>query len=850
MGKGSATTTKNETKAYSANPLTQQYANKAFGALDAADPISGMRAQDIAGFTPDQHAAFQNIRNVQGQTNPYFQAAQNYLQRGSSPLDLGRVEDLYKRQSDPVFRSLNDTFGQQMKETTGNLVQAAGGTGASRIGVGQAQLAKQQGLAAGDVGAKLYQQALDQMNQEKMRQQSAAVLSGNLGIGDLGARLQEIGALQGAGQQQQQLAQLQADAPWAFQNMAAMFPYQKALAQSQQVAGLAPALGGTTTGHSVEEATKESDPLGTIAGLGMTGLGLAGGLGWKPLAGKGAGGRVSAPTAFDKLKEYAYGGAVDGGGFGVGSDPEAAGPWGAKQWPPPLPPLAAPQVLANAVPSVGLPAQAQASAPMMQNGKGAAPSGGGEIPRTPGEDGGFEALISPIHKEGGGLIEGNLSDYDLTMPNGTTIPAYNPDDPKTVLPVEPGTPNPPPMPGALESNEGAGFVPVGQPFRRDPNAETSNTGTGGGPTMPGTIGLPRVPDYPNIRAKDRGEMVANPWMALLQAGLGTLAAGSETDRRGIPIGGLAAIGRGGQRGIEFLQQQQKQVREDERAERAAQKMLFDAQKDLLPYDRETASQRRGHDILEKQVKSGEWQYLGPSAENPEVGLYQSRRSGETKEGPLAAAKPTAPKPMPTAAAKDVTEVAKNFHSLGNLVSNFDDSYAGKPIQGPIENWAARNLAIGDEKIKAQANWWQGYAAYKSQVRHELYGAALTGYEIAQWEQQDIKPGMSPDLIKENLARQKRIVDGALRRKAEGWLADGYRKEAIEARLGLKMEDLPKPVDEAGKWKGAFSTKIGGGEKPKKEGAQLSKEDQQALDWANANPNDPRAAKIKQKLGVQ
>ena len=34
------------------------------------------------------------------------------------------------------------------------------------------------------------------------------------------------------------------------------------------------------------------------------------------------------------------------------------------------------------------------------------------------------------------------------------------------------------------------------------------------------------------------------------------------------------------------------------------------------------------------------------------------------------------------------------------------------------------------------------------------------------------------------------------------------------------------------------------------GRQLSPQDRQALDWANANPNDPRAAQIKQRLGVR
>jgi hypothetical protein len=33
-------------------------------------------------------------------------------------------------------------------------------------------------------------------------------------------------------------------------------------------------------------------------------------------------------------------------------------------------------------------------------------------------------------------------------------------------------------------------------------------------------------------------------------------------------------------------------------------------------------------------------------------------------------------------------------------------------------------------------------------------------------------------------------------------------------------------------------------------ANLSREDQDALNWANSNPNDPRAAQIKQRLGAR
>ena len=37
---------------------------------------------------------------------------------------------------------------------------------------------------------------------------------------------------------------------------------------------------------------------------------------------------------------------------------------------------------------------------------------------------------------------------------------------------------------------------------------------------------------------------------------------------------------------------------------------------------------------------------------------------------------------------------------------------------------------------------------------------------------------------------------------------------------------------------------------KAEDTQLSGKDAQALEWANANPNDPRAAKIKARIGAE
>lgn len=49
----------------------------------------------------------------------------------------------------------------------------------------------------------------------------------------------------------------------------------------------------------------------------------------------------------------------------------------------------------------------------------------------------------------------------------------------------------------------------------------------------------------------------------------------------------------------------------------------------------------------------------------------------------------------------------------------------------------------------------------------------------------------------------------------------------------------------------INREIGGGETPQPEQPkELSPRDQSALDWANANPDDPRSQRIKQRLGVE
>jgi hypothetical protein len=76
-----------------------------------------------------------------------------------------------------------------------------------------------------------------------------------------------------------------------------------------------------------------------------------------------------------------------------------------------------------------------------------------------------------------------------------------------------------------------------------------------------------------------------------------------------------------------------------------------------------------------------------------------------------------------------------------------------------------------------------------------------------------------------------LMAGQLDGKQRQAEAVGMPEEMFKSLIGNRAYDLLKGLD-------------------KTNGAALAPQDKQALDWANANPNDPRASAIKKKLGIQ
>jgi hypothetical protein len=181
--------------------------NAISGALNQAQNVASLPFNlpqaPVAGFTPDQLAAFRSVNGAQGMALSYFNTASNYFGQSTTP----NVSQFFNPYANAVGASLQDLFGQQASQNTGQLTQAAGGIGADRIAVGQSELAKQQALSYGQTMAGIYAPALSAAQQQEQILQGAGYGMAALGPAAQNSVLSAANAQLGTGGLQQQLAQ-------------------------------------------------------------------------------------------------------------------------------------------------------------------------------------------------------------------------------------------------------------------------------------------------------------------------------------------------------------------------------------------------------------------------------------------------------------------------------------------------------------------------------------------------------------------------------------------------------------------------------------------------------------------
>lgn len=243
----------------------------------SSQPYTPYTGQQVAGLDPTQTAGVNNVNSAVGSAQPYFDQAAQYATQGASSIS---PEQIQKYQSpytqnviDATQRNFNEGNAQQQQQVLGNAA-LQGALGGSRVGVTQAELARQQKLAQDPVIAGLqnqgYSQALGAAQQDR-----AASAQGAYTFGALAPAIQNTGIAGGNAQiaagsvpQQNQQQQLSAQYQNYLQQQA--FPYQQAQFLASYGLPTASSFGSTQQGT---QSSPGPSPWGQGAGLGIAALG-------------------------------------------------------------------------------------------------------------------------------------------------------------------------------------------------------------------------------------------------------------------------------------------------------------------------------------------------------------------------------------------------------------------------------------------------------------------------------------------------------------------------------------------------------------------------------------------------
>jgi hypothetical protein len=142
---------------------------------------------------------------------------------------------------------------------------------------------------------------------------------------------------------------------------------------------------------------------------------------------------------------------------------------------------------------------------------------------------------------------------------------------------------------------------------------------------------------------------------------------------------------------------------------------------------------------------------------------------------------TAPagKVLPASNVEKLTKKEGTAGAMADLASTFKDDYAGTPVLAGTQNTLGR---FGITKYADQSNWWQNYQEQTNNIRHELFGSALTAPEKKAFDDATIVPGMAPAEIKRRLSQQHRASVSAYNKLKKNLGSAGYDM--------TRFEDLP------------------------------------------------------------
>jgi hypothetical protein len=208
----------------------------------------------VAGLNPTQLQGISNVNAAQGAALPYIQQGAGYVNQAAQGVNPGMINQFMSPYLNNVVgatqRNLMESNAQQQMAMKSGAIQS-GAFGGDRARFGQAELARQQGLAGGQVIGGLlnqgYGQALAGAQQNVQNMMQGGNMLGALGQSAQGSILQGAQAQMAAGAQQQATEQAGLQAMYDQFLQRQSYPYQQAQFFANIAQGIGAGAGGTTS---------------------------------------------------------------------------------------------------------------------------------------------------------------------------------------------------------------------------------------------------------------------------------------------------------------------------------------------------------------------------------------------------------------------------------------------------------------------------------------------------------------------------------------------------------------------------------------------------------------------------
>ena len=269
-GKGTSTSTQEPPKA-----IMDAYKQSLdLGRQAIQQPYQQYQGQLVAGMNPTQLQGMANVNAAQGVALPYIQQGASYTNQAAQGVNPQMINQFMSPYLNNVVNStqknLLESNAQQLAGLKGQAIQS-GAFGGDRSRFAQAELARQQGLAGGQVIGGLlnqgYGQALSGAQQNVQNMMQGGQQLGAMGQAAQQSILQGAQSQMAAGAQQQATEQtfLQSAYDQFLQRQA--YPYQQAQFFANIAQGIGAGAGGTTN-QTPAAPSPFSQALGLVTAIG------------------------------------------------------------------------------------------------------------------------------------------------------------------------------------------------------------------------------------------------------------------------------------------------------------------------------------------------------------------------------------------------------------------------------------------------------------------------------------------------------------------------------------------------------------------------------------------------------